>query len=202
MLKFISLEEGIACLKNDGVLVFPTETSYALGCRAFSQQAVSKLVQVKGRPDGKPLPVLLPSIKYLDQFAIESPLLSLAERFWPGPLTVVIPCFPNLAREVSGNTNMVGVRRSAHPIAQALVDAIDEPIVATSANVSGQPAASTVEACLNAQLKDVDGLIDGGTLGGIASTVIGLIDGRLTTFREGPIELEELNEAWAELRRR
>ena len=101
MLKCLSLAQGIEYLRNDGVIVFPTETTYALGCRAFSQKAVSRLVQLKGRPDGKPLPVLLPSLKYLQQFAIESPLLPLAGHFWPGPLTVVIPCFPNLAREVS-----------------------------------------------------------------------------------------------------
>ena len=202
MLKPLSLSEGIECLKRDGVLVFPTETSYALGCRAFSQKAVSRLVSVKGRPDGKPLPVLLPSIKYLKQFAIESPLLPLAEQFWPGPLTVVIPCFPHLAREVSGNTNMVGVRRSAHPIAEALVEAIDEPIVATSANVSGKPAASTVEACHAAGLLNVDGIIESGTLGGRASTVVGLVDGRLVTFREGPVETQTVRDAWDGLRSR
>ena len=123
MLKRLSIEEGVACLRADELIVFPTETSYALGCRAFAQDAVSRLVRSKGRPDGKPLPVLLPSIKYLKQFNIESPLLSLAQKFWPGPLTVVIPCFPNLAREISGHTNMVGVRHSPHPIAGQLVEA-------------------------------------------------------------------------------
>ena len=78
---------------------------------------------------------------------------------------------------------MVGVRRSAHPIVEAFVEAIDELIVATSANVSGMPAASTVEACHAAGLTNVDGIIESGTLGGRASTVVGLVDGRLVTFR-------------------
>jgi L-threonylcarbamoyladenylate synthase len=200
MLKCLSLAQGIEYLRNDGVIVFPTETTYALGCRAFSQTAVSRLVQLKGRPDGKPLPVLLPSLKYLQQFAIESPLLPLASHFWPGPLTVVIPCFPKLAREVSGNTNMVGVRRSANPIAAALVEALDEPIVATSANVSGTPAASSVEACHAAGLVGVDGLIEGGTVGGQASTVVGLVEGRLETFREGGLSSELVVSTWRGLR--
>lgn len=200
MLKRLSLAEGIEHLRNDGVIIFPTETSYALGCRAFAQEAVSRLVSIKGRPDGKPLPVLLPSLKYLQRYAIESPLLPLADHFWPGPLTVVIPCFPNLAREVSGSTNMVGVRRSAHPVAAALVEALDEPIVATSANVSGTPAAASVAACHAAGLVGVNGLIESGTLGGQASTVVGLVEGRLEIFREGRLSSQLVASTWTSLR--
>ncbi len=202
MLNRLSVSEAIEALKNDEIIIYPTETSYALGCRAFAQTAVSKLVAVKGRPDGKPLPVLLPSADYLNQFAIESPLMPLAKRFWPGALTVVIPCFPNLAREVSAHTNMVGVRMSAHPMAAALTEAIGEPIVATSANVSGSPAAVSTAHCDAADLKGVAGLVDGGSLQGDASTVVGLLAGELEVFRAGRLTKEQLDAAWTDLRKR
>jgi len=80
------------------------------------------------------------------------------------------------------------------------VEALDEPIVATSANVSGTPAASTVEACHAAGLSGVDGLIEGGTVGGKASTVVGLVEGRLETFREGELPSELVHSTWRELR--
>ena len=202
MLKRLSVSEAINALRDDKIIIYPTETSYALGCRAFSQTAVSELVSVKGRPDGKPLPVLLPSADYLNQFAIESPLMPLAKRFWPGALTVVIPCFPHLAREISANTNMVGVRMSAHPIAAALTEAVGKPIVATSGNVSGMPAAVSAQHCDGADLKGVTGLVDGGTLHGDASTVLGLLEGELDIFRAGRLSRGELEAAWSDLRKR
>ena len=200
MLKRLSVPEAVSALLNNEIIIFPTETSYGLGCRAFSQEAVSRLVAAKGRPDGKPLPVLLPSADYLNQFAIESPLLPLAKMFWPGALTVVIPSFPNLAREISAQTNMVGVRMSAHPLAASLVEKVGEPIVATSANVSGMPAATNTKHCDSAKLSGVYGLVDGGSLAGDASTVVGLLDGGLEIFRAGRLSKTELESAWADLR--
>ena len=200
MLRRLSVEEAISLLRADEIIIFPTETSYALGCRAFSQGAVSRLVEAKGRPDGKPLPVLLPAVDYLEQFAIESPLMPLARKFWPGALTVVIPCFPNLAREISAHTNMVGVRMSAHPMAIAITKGLGEPVVATSANVSGMPAAVSAADCDGAELSHVRGLLDGGTLEGDASTVVGLLDGELEIFREGRLARDLLNSAWRDCR--
>ena len=202
MLKRLKIDEAVRCMADNGLVVFPTETSYALGCRAFSKEAVTELVSAKGRPDGKPLPVILPGADYLAQFAIESPLLQIGRRFWPGPLTVVLPCFPNLASQVSGSTNMVGVRVSSHPVARELAQRIGEPIVATSANVSGSPAAVSPSDCDQAGLIGVSGLVDSGLLTGGASTVIGLSSGGFEVFREGPISREEREQAWSELRTR
>lgn len=200
MLKRMNIDQALAALKGGDVVVLPTETSYGLCCRAYDTDAVSRVVRAKGRPAGKPLPVLLPSIEILRQHDFETPLLQLAEGFWPGPLTVVVPAFPGLASDVTAGTNMVGVRISAHPVARALVEGVGEPIVATSANRSGAAACSTPEACDASGLVGVAGLVDAGPLAGGASTVVGLKDGELTVFRQGPLGLAVLSEAWARLR--
>ncbi|MBU0552036.1 threonylcarbamoyl-AMP synthase [Myxococcota bacterium] len=202
MLKRLTIEEGVERLRAGGVLVFPTETSYGLGCRAMDSEAVARVVGAKGRPSGKPLPILLPGASYLKDRDMETPLQGLAEVFWPGALTLVVPAFPGLSAEVTAGTNMVGVRVSAHPIARALVEALGEPLVATSANHSGAPAATDPAAADAAELEGVDGLIDGGALPGGASTVVGFVAGQLEFYRRGPISEEAIRAEWARLRAR
>ncbi len=198
MLKRITEEEAVSRLRCGGVVVFPTETSYSLGCKAGDRDAVSRLMALKRRPDGRPLPVLLPSLRALQRHQPETPLLALAQQFWPGPLTLVVAAFPGLATSITGDTNMVGVRVSGHPVAARIALALGEPIVATSANRSGQPAPSSPEACDAAGLDDADGLLDDGPVPGSKSTVVGFVDGALRIFREGPITREAIEAAWAQ----
>jgi len=200
VLKRMDIDEAVAALRRGEVIVLPTETSYGLACRAYDTAAVGRVVQAKGRPAGKPLPVLIPNVEVLRQHDFETPLLQLAEGFWPGPLTVVVPAFPGLASDVTAGTNMVGVRISAHPVARAIVEGLGEPMVATSANRSGEDACSTPIACDQAGLVGVAGLVDAGALPGGASTVVGLKDGDLTIFREGPLGRSELDARWAQIR--
>ncbi len=200
MLERLTTEEGLTRLRCGGVVVFPTETAYGLGCRAFDEVAVARVIAAKGRPEGKPLPVLLSGVGALRLRRVESPLLLLAEAFWPGPLTLVVPAFPNLPAAVTAGTGMVGVRMSAHPVAAALTAALGEPLVATSANRSGAPAATTPAACDEAGLHGVDGMVEGGAVAGTASTVVGLVDGDLRLFREGPITEAALRRVWDPLR--
>ncbi len=201
MLSRLTHDEALAIVREGGVVVFPTETAYGLGCRAFDETAVTRVVAAKQRPVGKPLPVLLPSVAALRTRQVESPLLLLAEAFWPGALTLVVPAFPALPAAVTAGTGMVGVRMSAHPVAAALVEALGEPLVATSANRSGEPAARGPAACDAAGLSGVDGLVEGGEVAGTASTVVGLVAGDLKLFREGPISEAELRAVWDPVRR-
>ena len=197
MVPRLEIEQAVQVLRQGGIIAFPTETSFGFGCRAFDATAVGRIVRAKGRPDGKPLPVLLPGAEYLRGHGMETPLMVLAEAFWPGPLTLVVPAFPGLPAEVTGSTNMVGVRVSAHPVARALVEALGEPIVGTSANRTGQPAASSVEDCDNAGLTDIDGLVVGEPVAGSASTVVGLVDGDLLIHRQGPVTETQLRSVWS-----
>lgn len=200
MLKRLTVDEAVESLRGGGVIAFPTETCYGIGCRAFDPAAVAKVVAAKHRPDGKPLPVLLPSVEALRAQRLESPLVVLAETFWPGPLTLIVPAFPGLPAAITADTNMVGVRMSAHPIAQALVEGLGEPLVATSANRSGHPAAPSAAACDAAGLVGLVGLVDGGPVSGTASTVVGLDRGELRIFRAGPIDAATLHAAWRSAR--
>lgn len=200
MLPRLTVDEAAARLRAGGVVAFPTETSYGLGCRAFDAAAVERVVRAKGRPEGKPLPVLLPDVETLRRLQPETPLLVLAEAFWPGPVTLVVPAFPGLPAPITADTNMVGVRVSPHPVARALVAALGEPLVATSANRTGEPASADAEACDRAGLVGVDGLVDGGPVPGGASTVVGLVDGDLHLFREGPVSEAELRAVWERAR--
>lgn len=200
MLNRLTEAEAIAHLRRGGVIVFPTETRYCLGCRAGDAEAVARLQRAKQRPDGKPLPVLLPNARSLERIEPETPLLGLAEAFWPGPLTLVVPAFPGLASAVTADTNMVGVRVSSHPVAARLAAGLGEPLVATSANRSGEPPTATADACDVAGLEDVDGIVDGGAVSGVRSTVVGLVEGELSIFQEGPIAAERVREVWARLR--
>lgn len=191
----LNIDAGIARLRAGGVIAFPTETCYALGCRAGDSAAVARIVQLKQRPEGKPLPVLIPSADALRAELPESPLYVLADAFWPGPLTLVVPAFPGLAAPVTAGTNMVGVRVSAHPTAQALVRGLGEPLVATSANLSGQPAA-TAPAHVEAAGLAADGVVASGVVPRGKSTVVGLdIDG-LIFFAQGDIAPAAIRRVW------
>lgn len=195
----LSIDEGITRLRDGGVIAFPTETCYALGCRAYDPMAVARLVALKQRPAGKPLPVLLASTEALHGMLPESPLYEMAEAFWPGPLTLVLPAFPGLAAPVTAGTNMVGVRISAHPTAQALVKGLDEPLVATSANLSGMPGATTAEMVEAAGLT-ADGIVDAGAVPRGKSTVVGMGADGLIFFAEGDIEARAVRRAWSQVR--
>lgn len=200
MLTRLTTDQAVEALRRGEVVVLPTETSYGLACRAYDHDAVARVVQAKGRPAGKPLPVLLPGVDLLRQHAFETPLLHFAELFWPGPLTIVVPAFPGLPAAVTAATNMVGIRVSAHPLARAIVEAIGEPLVATSANRSGETAAASATECDEMGFVGVAGLVDGGQLAGGASSVVGLRDGELVVFREGPLGTQSLREAWTAIR--
>ncbi|MGC6415850.1 MAG: L-threonylcarbamoyladenylate synthase [Bradymonadia bacterium] len=201
MLSKLDIAGALESLRAGGVIAFPTETSYGLGCRAYDGDAVARVVAAKGRPDGKPLPILLPNVAYLQQHGMDSPLAVLAEQFWPGALTLVVPAFPGLPAQVTAGTNMVGVRVSAHPVARSLVECLGEPLVATSANLTGQPAAVSSDDVLKSGLQGLDGYLDGSTVAGGASTVVGLDRGELVFFREGPLSRADLETAWNRSRR-
>ncbi|MGK0361347.1 MAG: L-threonylcarbamoyladenylate synthase [Bradymonadia bacterium] len=192
----LSIDEGIEHLRNGGVIAFPTETCYALGCRASDTAAIERLVALKHRPEGKPLPVLIASVDALRAMLPESPLYVLADAFWPGPLTLVVPAFPGLAAPVTAGTNMVGARISAHPTARALVKALGEPLVATSANLSGQPGATTPEMVEESGLA-ADGIVDSGAVPHGKTTVVGMGADGLLFFAEGDISASAVRRVWA-----
>ncbi len=180
-------------LAAGGLVVFPTDTVYGVAARAFDGAAVERLYAAKERPVEKAIPVLLGEAGDLEQVAAEVPpmALTLAARFWPGPLTIVVPKHPNLPEAVSA-TATVGVRIPDHPVARSLLRAAG-PLAVTSANRSGLPAPSLADE-VRAQLGGRVALIlDGGrTPGGAPSTVVDCTGPEPRILRAGPVGREAI----------
>ncbi len=193
-----ALPRAVETLRADGLVAFPTDTVYGLGALAFSPEAVLRIFAAKGRPSEKAIPVLLASAEQLDRVAAEPPpmALRLAERFWPGPLTLVMRRQPDLP-EVISETGTVGVRVPAHPVALSLLAAAG-PMAVTSANRSGSVSPRTAAGVLAELEGRVELILDGGeTPGGVPSTVVDCMGEAPIILREGPLRLEQLLAALA-----
>jgi L-threonylcarbamoyladenylate synthase len=156
-------------------VAFPTETFYGLGAAALQPAAVRRIFEVKGRPEGKPLLVLVESVAMVADLAAEIPPAAhaLMARHWPGALTLVLRARAHVPVEVTAGSGTVGVRLSAHPVARALVRALGEPVTAPSANPSGGAAPTTAAEVLAHFRGRIEVVLDGGsTAGGEPSTVL------------------------------
>lgn len=175
-------------IRQGGIVAFPTETVYGLGANVFDRKAIIKIFNAKGRPLDNPLIVHIAAPAEIYQLAaFVSPLaLCLAEVFWPGPLTLILPRLETVPAEVSAGLNTVAVRLPAHPVALALIRATAVPIAAPSANLSGRPSPTTAKhvwADLNGK---IDAIIDGGpTEIGVESTVVDLTGTDPVNFTPG-----------------
>ncbi len=187
--------EAAETLRAGGVVAYPTETFYALGALAHRSDALARLAEAKGRAEGNPLPL---SAADMEQVATVASLADpvarrLAERFWPGPLTLVLPSAAPLDPALCGPGNAVGIRIPASELARALARAARGPLVSTSANWSGEPPAtapSLISPSLRARL---DGVLDGGpTPGGLPSTVVKVERGAVRLLREGVVPWQDI----------
>jgi len=184
---------ALEILRSGGLVAFPTDTVYGVGSLAFNQTAIESIYAAKDRPLEKAIPILIGDAGDLEKVAVEVPALArrLAARFWPGPLTIILPKHPDLPPAVSA-TSTVGVRVPDHAVARALLRAAG-PMAVTSANLSGRESPRTAEEVL-AQLQGrIPLVVDGGeTPGGIASTVVDVSGAEPVILRPGPIPLEQI----------
>jgi L-threonylcarbamoyladenylate synthase len=194
------LKEVGELLRLDKVGAIPTETFYGLACNPFSQQALERLVAIKGREEGKPILLLLGRLDDLLLVAERVPPLGLKliKLFWPGPLTLVLPAKKNLPELITAGTGTVGVRLSSLKLTRKVAQAFGGPITGTSANKSNEPAISDPEELLK-KLPDLDFILDAGkTEGKTPSTVVFVVKNRLELIREGVIPFEEIKRKLAE----
>ncbi len=164
---------ALEVLKNGGIVAFPTDTVYGLGALAFNNNAIESIYTAKERPIEKAIPVLIGDLNDLDQIADEIPGMALrfASRFWPGPLTCILPKKHTLPLAVSA-TSTVAVRIPDHRDARALLRAVG-PMAVTSANISGQASPSTAQEVYDQLNGRIPLILDGGkTPGGIPSTLV------------------------------
>ncbi len=176
-------------LRAGRVVAIPTETVYGLVCLWRSHQGRERIYEMKARPAQKHLQMLAPSVQVAVAAGLQDDirLERIAKAFWPGALTVVA--------KASGEYDSIGLRIPAHPFVLTLLEALGEPLAATSANLSGQPAGLTADEAIKGLTSLPDALVDGGSVretGGAASTVVSLLGGSPTLLREGPISLEQI----------
>ena len=187
-----ALADAVAALRAGHVIAFPTETFYGLGAAALTSAAVRHIFEVKGRPEDKPLLVLVDSIAMVERLAIEIPerARALMERHWPGALTLVLSARPDVPSGVTAGSGTVGVRLSAHPVAQALVRALGQPITAPSANPSGLPPPRTAAEVVGYFPRGLAIVLDGGaTAGGAPSTVLDVTVDPPRVLRAGAVQV-------------
>jgi L-threonylcarbamoyladenylate synthase len=181
-------------LSDGGIIVFPTDTVYGIGCNPYYDESVEKIFQIKDRSEDKPLPVMGYSITDIEKLVHMSPLAkSLAQYFWPGALTIVSPCKDNnISRRVMAGGDNLAVRIPGNRCTQSLLR-FCKYLIGTSANVSGRKPCTSSYEVLSSGLSGFDLVLDGGALGGgIESTIIEVIDSNVRILREGVIKSDKV----------
>ncbi len=191
-----ALTHAFDVLQHGGLVAFPTDTVYGLATLPFKGEYVEGLFSAKGRNNSRAIAILVGEytdlIKVVENF--DEKALRLAHRFWPGPLTLVVPKLPDLPEALSPD-GTIGVRMPNHPVALALLRKTG-PLAVTSANLSGQENSTTAEEVSRQLNGRVHLILDGGkTEGGVPSTVVDCIGESITILRKGPIAAEDIKAA-------
>jgi L-threonylcarbamoyladenylate synthase len=197
------IARAAAVIRAGGLVAFPTETVYGLGADALNEDAVRKIFLAKERPADDPLIVHIAHAQQLTQLARQIPQRAwdLAEKFWPGPLTLVLPKTDRVPPVTTGGLDTVAVRAPAHPVAQKLLERSGVPIAAPSANRFGRPSPTTAQHVWEDLDGRIDLIVDGGpTPIGVESTVLDLTQEPPMVLRPGGVTLEELREVLSEVR--
>ena len=184
-----ALRAAADTVRAGGVLALPTETFYGLAVAALDVGAVRRVFELKGRPESKPLLVLVDSVAMAETVAhVTAPARDLMKRYWPGALTLVMPARDTVPSVVTAGSGTLGVRLSPHPIARGLVELLGEPVTAPSANPNGLPPPTTAQAVLDYFQEGIDLVLDGGaTAGGEPSTVLDLTLDPPRVLRQGAV---------------
>ena len=189
----LAIQQVLKVLRAGGLVAFPTDTVYGLGALAFNGKAVEAIYIAKDRPVDKAIPILLGDLDELSKVTSSLPPMAgkLASRFWPGPLTLVVPKNLNLPEAVSA-TATVAVRVPDHEAARAILRAVG-PMAVTSANISGQPSPVTADEVFAQLGGRIELIINGGkTPGGMPSTLVDCTGNEPAILRNGPISMAEL----------
>ena len=196
------VEQAAAILARGGLLGIPTETVYGLGANGLDPEAVAHIFEAKGRPQDNPLILHVPSAEWLERYCQHIPdaAYTLAERFWPGPLTMILERKPVVPDVVTAGLNTVGMRCPAHPVCRAIIAAAGVPVAAPSGNTSGRPSPTNMADMLEDMEGKIDGIVDGGPCSvGVESTIIDLTEQPPRLLRPGGVTLEELRDALGEV---
>jgi len=196
------IEQAAVILRNGGLVGIPTETVYGLGANGLNPEAVAHIFEAKGRPQDNPLILHIPDASWLERYCQNIPdaAYALAEKFWPGPMTMILPRKDMVPDVVTAGLDTVGMRCPAHPVCRAIIQAADLPVAAPSGNTSGRPSPTTARHMLEDMDGKIDAIVDGGPCSvGVESTIIDLTCTPPRLLRPGGITLEQLRSVLGEV---
>ena len=182
-------------LRNGGLVAIPTETVYGLGANGLNENAVAQIFVVKGRPQDNPLILHVADASDMERFAHDIPAeaYKLAEAFWPGPLTMILPAKDIVPKRTTGGRDTVGIRCPDSEVTRAIIRAAGIPVAAPSANTSGKPSTVTAEHVLHDHDGKIEAVVDGGhSRVGVESTIVDLTESPARLLRPGGITPEQL----------
>jgi L-threonylcarbamoyladenylate synthase len=184
------IDKAAKVIKQGGVIIYPTETLYGLGANPLDPEAMKRLYAIKGREGSKPIPFLIKDQEMLETLVEDVPPTGrqLMEQYWPGALTLIFRAKKGLPPPLWGEKGTIGLRISAYPVAQLIVEAVDTPLPSTSANPAGEGDLTDIQSIAQAFGDQVDLIIDGGAVPGIGSTVVDLTMTPPKVVREGIIK--------------
>ncbi|MCX5901993.1 MAG: L-threonylcarbamoyladenylate synthase [Proteobacteria bacterium] len=194
------LQQAVQCLRDGGIVLYPTETFYGLGVHYAHESALRRLFRIKERDAAKPVLLLIPDSSWIHKlsFAVPEAALTLASHFWPGPLTLVLRASPQLPAFISGDDKTVGMRISSNPVAHRLLTLFGDCITSTSANRAGERSSSSIQHIPRQLLNAIDLVIDAGeTPGGSPSTVLDISVTPFNIVREGAVPGAAIRECLA-----
>ena len=199
------IEKAAQILCEGGLVAIPTETVYGLAANALDGKAVSSIFAAKGRPSDNPLIVHISDVKDIEKYNLvrEFPESAkrLAEKFWPGPLTIILPKSHTIPREVTAKLDSVAIRLPLHPVAREIIRTAGCPLAAPSANLSGSPSPTTAQHVMDDMNGRIPAIVDGGDCQvGLESTVLTLCTEVPTVLRPGKITLEQLREVLGDVK--
>lgn len=189
------IREAEQLIRKGGIIIFPTRNLYGLGADAFNLKAIERVFQIKRRPIQKPVSILIKSRVELDFLVEKIPAaaLKLMDAFWPGRITIIFKAGAEVPSMLTAGTGKIGIRLPEHPVAAALVNALDHPITATSANLSGTEGAHRIQGLPEDLIKDVSLILDVGALkSGRGSTVVDVTVDPPVVLREGEVPEKEI----------
>jgi L-threonylcarbamoyladenylate synthase len=191
-----AIERAAAAVLRGRVVAIPTEARYALVADPFSLRAVARVFAAKGREEGRSLPLLVSDLMMAEELSAEvsARMRILARHYWPGPLTIIVPAAAKIPLKVTGNTGRLGLRQSKSMVAAALIERLGQPLIATSANVSGQPTCASGIEVFGTMDGRVDLVLDGGASAGPGPTTIDITEPYWRVIKEGAITGKELAE--------
>ena len=189
-----AIERAAAHLRRGDVVAIPTEALYMLVADPLNLNAVGRVFAAKGREIHRSLPLLISGVFMAESMAKElsTRFHLLARHFWPGPLTIIVPASAKVPLKVTGNTGRLAMRQSRSRVAQALLDWLDQPLIATSANLSGQPTCRSGIDVFGTMDGRVDLVLDGGTCNGLGATTVDITEPYWKVIREGAVSEKEI----------